>query len=292
MKKNKFLSQHQYGFRKNRSTEHAIIELTDKISKAIDEGKFTIGIFLDLSKAFDTLNHEILLKQHEHYGIRGNCLKWFENYLYKRTQIVKIGNHRSNKRTISTGVPQGSILGPLIFLLYINDIENCSEIISFVMYADDTNAFYSDKNLKSLTNIMQEEMNKVTNWLNVNKLSINTTKTKYIIFKSSNKKCDTEINIQPNHNTIQQVTHVKFLGVIIDQNLTWKNHINSALKYIIKATALIAKLRHFTNRNTLKLIYYALFYPFLTNGNLTWGNTYPTKYTTQKLLNVQKKLLD
>ena len=103
---------------------------------------------------------------------------------------------------------------------------------------------------------MQEEMNKVTNWLNVNKLSINTTKTKYIIFKSSNKKRDTEINIQLNHNTIQQVTHVKFLGVIIDQNLTWKNHINSVLKNIIKATALIAKLRHFKNRNTLKLIYY------------------------------------
>jgi hypothetical protein len=111
-----------------------------------------------------------------------------------------------------------------------------------------------------------------------------------IIFKSSNKKCDTEMNIQLNHNTIQQVTHVKFLGLIIDQNLTWKNHINSVLKNIIKATALIAKLRHYTNRNTLKLIYYALVYPFLTHGNLTWGNTYPTRL--QKLLNVQKKLLD
>ena len=102
----------------------------------LDEGKFTIGIFFDLFKAFDTVNHEILLKKLEHYGIRGNCLEWFENYLYKRMQSVKIGNHRSNKRATSTGVPQGSILGPLLFLLYINDIENCSEIISFVMYAD------------------------------------------------------------------------------------------------------------------------------------------------------------
>ena len=226
IERKQILSKHQYGFRKNRSTEHAIIELTDKISKAIDEGKFTFGIFLDLSKAFHTVNHKILFKKLEHYGIRVNCLKWFENYLYKRTQIVKIGNHRSNKRKISTGVPQGSILGPLLFLLYINDIENCSEIISFVMYADDTNAFYSDKNLKSLTNIMQEEMNKVTNWLNVNKLSINTTKTKYIIFKSSNKKCDTEINIQLNptimvydkYNCLLKIYGIKIITKDIKSN--------------------------------------------------------------------------
>ena len=204
IEKQQILSKHQYGFRRNRSTEHAIIELTEKISKAIDEGKYTIGIFLDLSKAFDTVNHEILLKNLEYYGIRGSCLKWFENYLHERTQIVKYGHHRSNKMTISTGVTQGSILGPLLFLIYINDIENCSELISFVMYADDTNAFYSNKCLKSLTHIMQEEMNEVTKWLNVNKLSINTTKTKYIIFKSKNKKCNSENNIKLNNNIIQQ----------------------------------------------------------------------------------------
>lgn len=107
-------------------------------------------------------------------------------------------------------------------------------------------------------------MNKATIWLNVNKLSINTTKAMYIIFKSIDKKCDTEINVQLNHNTIQQVTHVKFLGVIVDQNLTWKKHISSVLKNVIKATALIAKLRYYTNRNALKLIYHALVFPFLT----------------------------
>ena len=277
IEKQNILSKHQYGFRKDRSTEHAIIELTDKISKAIDEGKYTIGIFLDLSKAFDTVNHEILLKKLEHYGIRGNCLKWFENYLHERTQILKFRDHKSSKMTISSGVPQCSILGPLLFLLYINDIENCSEIISFVMYADDTNAFYSDKCLKSLMHVMQKEMNEVTKWLNANKLSINTKKTKYVIFKSKNKKCDTDISIQLNNNIIHQATAVKFLGVIIDQELTWKNHINSVVKNIIKASALIAKIRHYTNKNTLNVLYYALVYPYLTYGNLIWGNAYPTR---------------
>ena len=108
---------------------------------------------------------------------------------------------------------------------------------------------------------MQEEMNEVIKWLNLNKLSINTTKTKYIIFKSRNKKCDIEIDIKLNDNIIQQASHIKFLGVILaDRELTWKNHINSVVKHIIKSTALIAKPRHYTNKNTLKLIYYALWF--------------------------------
>ena len=179
----KILSKHQYGFRRNRSTEHAILELTDKISKAMDEGKYTMGIFLDLSKAFDTVNFEILFKKLQHYGIREICLQWFKDYLQERTQIVKYKQHRSTEMNVTTGVPQGSILGPLLFLLYINDIESCSDILSFVLYSDDTNAFYSNPCLKTLYNTIQNEMNKVVKWLNANKLSINASKTKFVIFK-------------------------------------------------------------------------------------------------------------
>ena len=148
--KNKILSKHQYGFRQNRSTEHAIIDFVDKITKAIDQGKFSVGIFLDLSKAFDTINHKILIRKLDHYGVRGVAKKWLENYLSSRKQLVKYNRVKSEEMTITTGVPQGSVLGPLLFLLYINDIQYCSELVSIILFADDTNILYSDSCLEKL----------------------------------------------------------------------------------------------------------------------------------------------
>ncbi len=132
---------------------------------------------------------------------------------------------------VTTGVLQGSILGPLLFLLYINDIENCSDIVSFVLYADDTNAFFSNSYLRTLSSAVQNEMNKVVKWLNANKLLINASKTEFVIFRSKNKSLsNTEITIKINHDLVKQVPFVKFLGVIIDEGLTWKFHISSVLK--------------------------------------------------------------
>ena len=185
---NKILSKHQYGFRKNRSTEHAIIDFVEKNTKAIDEGKYSIGIFLDLSKAFDTIDHKILIKKLEHYGIRGVAKEWFENYLYNRKQIVKYNEVQSEEMTIRSGVPQGSVLGPVLFLLYINDIQYCSGVVSIVLSADDTNILYSHTCLKKLNEIIQTEMNYITDWLNVNKLSINTERPYFLDQKIRNLK--------------------------------------------------------------------------------------------------------
>ena len=186
--KQNILSESQYGFRKKRSTNLAILELVTKISKAIDDNEFTMGVFLDLSKAFDTVDHLILLQKLEHYGIRGVALDWFKNYLTGRTQFVKYKTTNSDSFSIKCGVPQGSVLGPLLLLLYINDITKCSQILSFILFADDTNLFLNHHDVMTLYKIMNQELKKVTAWLTANKSSLNINKTNFIIFKSNRKK--------------------------------------------------------------------------------------------------------
>jgi hypothetical protein len=200
--------------------------------------------------------------------------------------MVKYKQHSSTEMSVRTGVPQGSILGPLLFLIYINDIENCSKILSFVLYADNANAFYSNSCLKTLASNIQNEMNELVQWLNANKLLISASKTKFVIFKSKNKSQHQEIIVKINNDIVEQVPCVKFLGVLIDQELTWKNHI-TFLKNIIKSSA---KLRHFTNQKHFEIDLLCIGLSiYLTYGNLVWGNTYPTRL--QKLLNVQKKIV-
>ena len=265
------------------------LNLLTKSPKAIDKGEYTIGIFLDLSKAFDTINHKILIRKLEHYGTRGITRQWFEDYLKNRKQIVKYNRVKSKAMIIKSGIPQGSIRGPILFLLYINDTENCSKLISFISFADDTKIFYSNKCLKTLNKIMQTEINKVAEWLNANKLSLNTTKTKLILFRSSSKKPKQDIKININGNNIEEVRNKEFLCIVIDECLTWKDHIAKVANKLIRAAGIIATIRHFVNRNTVKLIYYALVYPCLIYGNLTWGNTY--KNRIQNIMNIQKKIV-
>ena len=179
-----------------------------------------------MSHAFDTINHKILISKLEHYGIRGVARKWFENYLFNRKKIVKYKRIQSEEMTIKSGVPQGSVLGPLLFLLYINDIQSCSELISIILFADDTNILFSHTCLKTLNEIIQIEMNKITDWLNVNKLSINTTKTKFILFRSKNKKPKQHIKILLNSENIKQVKNITFLGIVLDEFLTWCDHVD------------------------------------------------------------------
>ena len=204
----------------------AISDMYDRTSAAIDRNEYSIGIFIDLSKAFDTLDHEILLMKLEHYGVRGVALQWFKSYLFNRKQYVFVNETSSLLRTITCGVPQGSILGPLLFILYINDIVCCSDILQFILFADDTNLFYSNSNVNKLVEVLNAELSKLAKWFQANKLSLNVQKTNFIAFGQKKFAINQNLNINLDGAPIERVKFTKFLGAYIDEKLTWKNHIN------------------------------------------------------------------
>ena len=164
------LFQNQFGFQRNNSTVYALVQITEIIKESIDKGKYGCGIFIDLRKAFDTVNHGILLKKLEHYGIRDNMLDWFQSYLSDRKQYVDINGKSSDLLDITCGVPQGSVLGPLLSLIYINDLPNISKILNFYLFADDANIYYESSSLDNLERTVNSELNKLFLWLNVNQL--------------------------------------------------------------------------------------------------------------------------
>ena len=221
---NKLFSDGQYGFRPNRSTEQATLELTDRIISAMDNNDVPIGIFLDLSKAFDTIDHAILLSKLEHYGVDGIPLQLVNNYLTIRKQYVKRNEVNSNLLPINTGVPQGSILGPLLFI-YINDFTRASSIFDFICYADDTTLFSTLNNLVNAQNInpdiiINKELATINEWLDINKLSFNVTKNKFMVFHTQHKHRAIKPPVPKINNTnIEKVEQFKFLGLNLDSNL-------------------------------------------------------------------------
>ena len=288
--KNDILYNKQFGFQKANSTDHAIIQLIDQLVKSFNDNKFTIGVFIDLSKAFDTVDHQILLGKLKHYGITGNNLKWFHSYLSNRKQFIKFNQtEESTLLNIKCGVPQGSILGPLLFLLYVNDLCEVSNILEPIMFADDTNLFYSHKNLKTLFNIVNIELNKLNNWFKSNKLSLNTGKTKYTFFHKLNLSDNIPLQLPELkiHNTIiKRERATKFLGIIIDENLTWKNHIELIESKVAKNIGMLYKAKFILNKKCLRDLYFAFIHSYLSYANIGWASTNPNKL--KKLYNKQK----
>ena len=239
--------------------------LVDKISKAIDEKEIVLGVFLDFSKAFDTINHKILFSKLNHYGIRGVALDWIQSYLNNRSQFVCFNDVNSSYSNITCGVPQGSILGPLLFLIYINNLSNISTLLFTILFADDTNIFLQSKNIDDLVKQMNLELSKIVMWLEVNRLSLNIKKTHFMIFATGNHSIHkyNEINqdIEINNYPIDRVHSTKFLGVYIDSKFNWSEHIKYIRGKLSKSIGIICKATTLLNRSTLVTLYIFLCCP-------------------------------
>ena len=197
-----FLSIHnciydlQFGFRNKHSTNHALLDLTEDIRKALDGNSFAVGIFIDLQKAFDTVDHKILLHKLGYYGIRGSANEWFRSYLTDRKQYVSINGVESKTTTMKYGVPQGSVLGPLLFLVYINDLHKSIKYCTTRHFADDTNLLIKNKSLKQLNKHVNIDLRNLCKWLKSNKISLNASKTELLLFRHPNKKLNYDLKIK------------------------------------------------------------------------------------------------
>ena len=288
LNKNNIIYSKQFGFRKSHSSAMALMLLVDKISKALEDGEFAVGIFIDFSKAFDTINFNILFNKLYHYGIRGSELNWFISYLSNRKQYVYYNNQCSSLGNIACGVPQGSILGPLLFLIYVNDLAYVSDYLYMIMFADDTNALDSDKDLNVLEQRCNDEMVKIVDWVNANKLSLNVKKTNYMLF-TGKKAFGNELGIVISQKRISKTDKAKFLGIMISEKLNWKCHIEYISKKVAKSVGILSRLSKFLFKKSLLNLYYSLIYPYFIYCNEVWGLACATH--RKKLFSLQKRAL-
>ena len=284
--KHKILHDYQYGFREDVSTDVAVSQITEDLATKIQNKLITCAVFIDLRKAFDTVNHNILLSKLHRYGIRGQIGNLLKNYLTNRTQITIIDNIKSKSERVTCGVPQGSILGPLLFNLYINDLPNQSDSTTR-LFADDACLCFSDKDPQSLQTKINSELIKIMNWLKINKLTANYSKTNYIIF--TKQRISFKFIIEMGGTILEEVNEAKYLGVILDKKLNWKSHLNSVNVKVSRGCYMLSKLRHLMNLDTLKMLYYSLVYPYLTYCITSWGGAPNT--TIAPLIRLQKKVI-
>ncbi len=307
---NKLLHKNQFGFQKGKNTEQNLLLVTDFIANALNDGDYCVGVFLDLRKAFDTVPHDILLKKLKHLGVRGTALRWFKSYLENREQRVDIDGDLSDPREINISVLQGSILGPILFLCYINDLPNSSKLLTF-LFADDTQGLARGRNLPALLDEINVELKSWAAWFRSNKMKVNTSKTKYIIFHTKGKKVETngkvliyddndnDLNHEPSLITPLDRIHsnhpdpnsryYKLLGVYFDENLNFNHQINQLSSKLSKAIYCINRAKNVLPKKALLSLYFALFHSHLTYCPSIISCT--SNQNIQKIFKLQKKII-
>jgi len=280
------IDKRQYGFRENHSTELVITTIYELL-RNFDNKLITCSLFLDLSKAFDCCDHEILLDKLYRYGIRGVSHKLFSNFLHIKMQCTKIGAFKSSYKRISGGVPQGSVISPLLFLIYINDIAKAS-LFHTALFADDINLHMSNSRFNVLQTTVNLELCNIDNWLRSNKLSLNYNKTNFMLLNSQ-KHNPASFKVIKNNHSISPVDKLKYLGVLLDNKLSWKPHVQKVKTQLSGACGVLAKLKYYTTQSVLKVVYNSLIHPYLNYSILNWGRA--SSATIQLLIKLQKKAI-
>jgi hypothetical protein len=286
---NNTLTESQYGFRAGRSCEHALLDAQNNILSALNKKQIALLLLIDFSKAFDTVDHNILLHKLHHYGVRDEAHKWLKSYLSDRTQYVCIDNKFSDTQQLEFGVPQGSILGPLLFIIYINDIPNISQIAKFVLYADDANIIITGNNIHEIKSKLQSLSCSLIEWVNDNELLINVKKTKYMIFSRTKNRDFPDFSPKLNNIPIERKQVVRFLGVLVDDKLAWNHHVIALKAKMSRYIGIMYKLRSILPPKARAFIFNSLVQSHLNYCSLIWGST--CKSNIDSLFTTQKKAM-
>lgn len=293
MNKYNIMSQKQYGFREGSSTQDAIVDLVTNIHKAVDAGEPSLCIFIDLAKAFDTVSHQDLLVVLENVGVRGLAHDLMKSYLTGRKQRVKIENFMSDEKTITHGVPQGTVLGPMLFSLYVNDLFKLNITGNIISFADDTAVFYKDITWLHLKKQVENDFGTIVNFFKSKLLTINIKKTNFLSFTSYSNNMPTfsklQVKCEGQNVEIISAKNVKYLGIIIDPHLRWNEHINNLVKKLRSLLTKFTYFKKFFDINHLKLMYTALVESHLVYGIVAWGSA--TKSCLKSLEVIQKWIL-
>ena len=284
---NRILNDSQFAYRKGRGTDSAISKFVNSIIDNFEKGDYTVAAYLDLTKAFDCVNHQILLYKLDHYGVKNNAYEWFRSYLTDRKQRVKFQGHLSEEKTINIGVPQGSILGPILFLIYFQDICALSDG-NEILFADDASLYDSGNCYFQVIQSLNIKLRSVSQWLLANRLSANIIKTEGMIFSRKNIYYPLP-PLKLYGNPIPYTHQFKLLGIIIDPKLSWTDHIKLIQSKLSRACGILYTLRNKISRSIARLLYLNIAYPYLIYGNIIWTSCYNSKIL--KLIRTQKRLI-